>query len=114
MIKLHDFAKNLLKKKNSDENLNVEQKALVDLGVNRALRNIEEVVTQLQRNPPQLIRFAYELRKYDINDIYSYEFLNGQVHEHVLVEIFMANKWDVSKEQMVYDNRMKFAIHLGT
>ena len=51
-------------------------------------------MTQLSKNPAQLIRFVYELRKFDTKDVYSYEFLNGQVHDHVLVEIFMANYWD--------------------
>jgi len=43
------------------------------------LRNIEDVVTSIARKPRQLINFAYELRKLDTKNEYSYEFLNGQV-----------------------------------
>lgn len=59
MVSLYDFANQLVKKKNTQQNLNVEQKAQIDIGVSRAHRKIEEVVTLLQKNPPQLIRFAY-------------------------------------------------------
>ena len=52
MVSLYDFANQLVKKKNTQQNLNVEQKAQIDIGVSRAHRKIEEVVTLLQKNPP--------------------------------------------------------------
>ena len=36
------------------------------------------------------------------------------MHEHVLVEIFMANYWDTQQNKMMYDYKNMFAIHLGT
>ena len=46
------------------------QKAMTD-------RIIEDIVTQIQREPADLTKFAFELRKFDFDDKYTFSLLNG-------------------------------------
>jgi len=75
-MELYDFVQKL---KKQDKIKDIEKQAELDIHINRGLRNIEDVVTSIARKPRQLINFAYELRKLDTKDKYSFEFLNGQV-----------------------------------
>lgn len=40
---------------------------------------IEEVVQELAMNPEEILKFAYELRKQDTDDLYSLNILDGQL-----------------------------------
>ena len=40
------------------------------------------------------MKFAYELRKQDVNDEYSKELLHGHVQPINLYELLISNKWD--------------------
>lgn len=54
------------------------------------------------------------MRKADVEDKYSFGFLNGQVRPAALVDIFCANRWDPATQQMKYRDQPKFKIHLGS
>lgn len=55
----------------------------------------------MARQPENLIKFAYELRKQDLNDEYSNTLLEGQVQPNVLVQIIMSNQWNTEQGKMV-------------
>ena len=59
----------------------------------------------------QLIKFCYHLRKADVEDKYSYEFLNGNIRPNVLVDMICCNKWDAAANQM--KPNMQFTMHIG-
>ena len=54
----------------------------------------------LSINPEMLFNFAFELRKQDVSDKYSFEFLNGQVEPSILVDIILSNKWNENLKRM--------------
>jgi len=62
LAKLYDTIIDL---RNMNKSMNIEQQAELDLHINRGLRSIEDIVTSIGKEPRDLIRFAYELRKYD-------------------------------------------------
>ena len=66
-----------------------------------ALRALEDVVSTIQKNKSDLFCFAFELRKQDTEDKYSFDFLNGQVKPAILVDIIMSNQWVSEKDQMI-------------
>lgn len=78
-----------------------EQNATAQLTLSKISRSIEDIITLIGKNPLNFTKFAYELRKQDVNDTYTYDFLNGQVHSQVLVKIVCANKWDSTLKRMV-------------
>ena len=74
-------------------------------------RFTEDMVTQISLDPQKLLAFAYELRKQDGEDRYSYELLNGQVRPHVLVTIICSNKWNEQRQEMeTKPNAKKFQL----
>ena len=54
--------------------------------------------------------FAYELRKADVFDKYTYELLNGCVKPCSLVDIICSNKWMPVQGRMVVDSKKAFRI----
>ena len=62
----------------------------------------------------KLINFCYHLRKADVDDKYTFDFLNGQVRPATLVDIFCANRWDTVTQQMKYKEQPQFKIHIGS
>ena len=48
----------------------------------------------ISKEPDQLVTFAYELRRQDINDKYTFEFINGNVKPSIFNDIIMSNYWD--------------------
>lgn len=58
-------------------------------------RFVEDLIYNLCKKGSNFIfKFAYELRKFDVSDKYSYELLNGQVRPEIFVDIICANKWN--------------------
>ena len=79
----------------------------------QAMRGIEDTVMAIAKEADQLISFAYELRKQDTEDKYSFEFLNGNVKPSLYNEIFMSNYWDKTAECMKVKPSAKFRICIG-
>ena len=101
LIKQWNYASSLKKKERLAD---IEEQAERDLYINLAVRNIEDVVTDLAKDDQHFCEFCYELRQQDPKDEYTYEFLYGQVKPQVLVEIVQSNTWDpVAKEMKVSD-----------
>ena len=63
-------------------------------------------------DPEEILKFAYELRKQDTEDKYSFNILNGQVRPPALVEMIIANKWDSQAGKMTVDAKDKYSILL--
>lgn len=71
-----------------------------DIIAKQAIIMSEEVVQELAADADEILKFAFELRKQDTDDKYSFNLLNGQVRPPVLVDIIMANKWSSSEGKM--------------
>lgn len=71
-----------------------------DIIVKQAMITLQECVQEMAVDPEEILKFAYELRKQDVQELYSLSFLNGQVRPPVLVEMFLANKWDSEAGKM--------------
>lgn len=67
----------------------IDEKAKCDLSVLYAKRMLEDTITEIGKQPKKLVEFAYELRMTDLKNIYSYDFLNGNVQPDVLVKIVL-------------------------
>lgn len=52
---------------------------------------IIDTVTEISRDLTELFAFAFELRKVDSDNKYSYDFLNGAVNPPIVVQIIMNN-----------------------
>ena len=91
--------KNKAAKQTQGNAKNLDEAAKIGLIINQANRGIENTITNIATNPMNLSAFAYELRKGDSEDKYSYEFLNGQVRPDILARIIIDNKFK--------DNEMK-------
>ena len=80
------------------------------------MRNIEDIVTAIGKEPKDLIRFAYELRKFDSgSNKYSYEFLNGQIKPQLMIDIIMSNEWNSKTKQMeVKKQQNMFKMYCGS
>lgn len=48
-----------------------------DIIAKQAIITSEEAVQELAADPEEILKFAYELRKQDTEDKYSFNFLNG-------------------------------------
>lgn len=97
MMKQWDFACIV---RDKEKLTDIEQQAERDLYINNAFRSIEDVVTQISYNEVDFCAFCYELRRQDLEDKYTHEFIYGQVKPHALVEIAKSNFWDSSTGQM--------------
>ena len=69
----------------------LETKCKFELQYNDSMRNIEDQVTAISHSNLEFYKFAYELRRIDHQNKYTFEFLNGQVKPHCIVEIVCAN-----------------------
>ena len=77
------------------------------------MRGIEDTVMAISKEPDQLVAFAYELRRQDSNDKYSFDFINGNVKPSILTDIIMSNQWDQSEETMIVKKNARFRICIG-
>jgi hypothetical protein len=48
----------------------------------------------ISSNRANLSTFAFELRKFDVDNKYSNDFLNGQVRPDILARIILQNKFE--------------------
>ena len=71
----------------------INKQAEIDLQLMLRRNNLEDIVTALCKDIRELFTFAYELRKLDVDDLYTESFLNGQVRPHTLVQLILENKW---------------------
>lgn len=84
-----------------------------DIIAKQAMITLEEVVQELCADPEEIHKFAFELRKQDTGDKYSFDFLNGQVRPPVLIEMILANKWDSQAGKMTVEAKDEYAIMAG-
>ena len=73
----------------------------------------EEVVQELAADADEILKFAFELRKQDTEDKYSFNLLNGQVRPPVLVDIIMANKWSSLEGKMKVNEQDRYSMMCG-
>ena len=71
----------------------MDQMLLMDSHLNKAGRRIEDLIFNLVSDPVDFMHFAYELRRIDTHNTYSYELLNGQVQPSILVDIICSNQF---------------------
>lgn len=81
---------------------NPELQKTVDTYVDTAYQCIKQMVTEICENPNDFYKFAYELRKYDYNDIYTHDLLQ-HLDIGPLCQILLQNKWDNFRQSMVVD-----------
>lgn len=91
----------------------IEEQAKLDLGLTQAMRGMEDTVMAISKEPDQLVAFAYELRRQDLEDKYSFEFINGNVKPSILVDIIMSNYWDKDEDCMKVKKTDRFRICIG-
>lgn len=110
MMKLQDCIK---AKKEGEKMPDIEAQSALDHMLSKASRQLEQVVLDFNQDPQKLMSFCYFLRKIDTKNEYTFEFLNGLVKPAILVDIICANKWDSVHQQMKYDVKTEFMIHIG-
>ena len=91
MVELFEYLQKKSKEIQWDKTLDLEHRCKFKCQHSDALRRLEDHVTELSFEHANFYRFVYELRKFDIDNKYSYEFLNGQVKTHSLVQMICAN-----------------------
>lgn len=84
-----------------------------DIIAKQAMITLQECVQEMAVDPEEILKFAYELRKQDVQELYSLSFLNGQVRPPVLVEMFLANKWDSEAGKMTVEAKDYYEIMSG-
>lgn len=84
-----------------------------DIIAKQAIITSEEAVQELAADPEEILKFAYELRKQDVENKYSFNMLNGQVRPPALVEMILANKWDSQEGKMTVDAKDQYSIMSG-
>ena len=72
-----------------------------------------DVVSVISEDFSDLIGFAYELRKVDKDDQYSYMLVNGLLKIDLLEKMVLSNKWDDNKKTMVPTEHNKFKLYVG-
>lgn len=73
---IDDFKANNIEE-GSQDLLVVEKQSELQRQVHNAQKAIEDTIIDLSRNFDELVQFAYELRKQDAEDRYTYAFING-------------------------------------
>ena len=64
-------------KAESSTQTNIEEKSRLDIWFNDTERFLVDIVTDLAKDTSDLLMFAYELRKQDVDELHSYSILNG-------------------------------------
>ena len=108
LFELQDYTLKLKSDKNPNDHL--EELAKKDLIIQRGQTAIVDVITQIGHDPQDLFQFAYQLRKQDVNDEYTWDFLNGAVQPSILVSMIMSNKWDATLQKMSQDPKTRFVL----
>lgn len=79
----------------------IEKQTEIDWTTSSVERLIEDIVTEIQKDKRELLRFSYELLKTDSALQYTREFLYGQVKPSIFVDIIMSNHWSSSAKKML-------------
>lgn len=77
-----------------------------DYELNIAKRKIEDFITKLSDDSIEFHKFAFELRKVDPSNHYSFDLLNGQVKPRALVDIICSNTWIPAQKRMKVDGNV--------
>ena len=64
-------------KESQNDAKTIEENAKIGLMINQATRGLENTVTDISTNQSNLSSFAFELRKADSEDKYSFDLLYG-------------------------------------
>ena len=91
----------------------IEEVALMDLLKSKGQRQIENIVTDLCKDSESFVQFAFQLRKADVKDEYSFGFLNGNCKPRVLADIVIGNKWDAKANIMTINKKKPYRIQNG-
>lgn len=112
MIELQEF---LNAQKAEGRSTSIEVQAARDITHSSGESVIVDTVTDIAKDLSELFAFAYELRKSDPKNLYSYDFLNGQVNPQVVIDIIMNNTWDPKKKKMILsrDCEYRMVIPIG-
>ena len=112
MIRLFTLASS--KKVEMSNVQDLDTKCKFELQFNDSMRSLEDHITSISRSNSEFYKFAYELRKIDIQNQFTFEFLNGQVKPHCIVEMICANQWDTNSQTMKFnDKSYKFRLASG-
>ena len=60
-----------------------------------------------------MLKFAFELRKIDLLEKYTFPLLSGNVDPPILVDLAMSNKWNKYANKMEIENGKKFVLKLA-
>lgn len=80
-----------------------EKQSELQRQIHNAQKAIEDTVVDLSHSFSELVQFAYELRKQDVEDRYTYAFINGQVRPPILVDVICSNQWNNATQKMEVD-----------
>lgn len=64
-------------------------------------QRVKRTIELTNMNAVHFMKFAYELRKHDTNDLFTRKLLDNNVHPVIIVDIISANKWDQENQCMV-------------
>lgn len=70
-------------------------------------------IKSLNRTTDEVLAFGYELRRQDLADDHSAEFLSGLIQPSILVDIILSNYWDADDQRMKCDMKKKFRVAVG-
>lgn len=65
-----------------------------------AKRHVENTVMQFNDNFSDLCKFAFELRKLDLEDKFTYKMLNGNIAHDIIVKLICKNYWSQEEQVM--------------
>lgn len=108
MIELYEHSDKLKDYEDQEDDLDIRTEK--DYWSSVSDRRIEDVVTMISKDAQDLCRFAFELRKQDRENKYTWEFMNGQVEPSILISVFTANSWNPKLQVMEVDKNSQFRI----
>lgn len=80
--------------------IDIDQQSSSELQCSKAERLTEDIVTDISKDQRELLTFAYEMLKTDVDQKFTFDLLNGQVKPHSLVQVIMSNKWNPKLDKM--------------
>ena len=67
----------------------------------------------ISEQPNELFPFVYQLRIQDTQNKFTFDLLNGFIKPNILIDIFLANRWDELSESMMPTTKNKFRLIVG-
>ena len=89
---------------------NIRQQVFASAQTNNASRLMKEIIYEIGLDLTELLKFSYELLKFDHKQIHAYDLLIGQVFPSTLVKIILSNEWDPYAEKMQVKEECYFNI----